>query len=262
MELISKISKGSKMDQIYIPKNRSGFSIGSYVVLKPLENEKVIDKPHFYNVSELHPLKMKIVEQILETADKLINKIENVIITGSFLNKGFMFNDIDVLILTEEKLEDKELTRRLEERIRIKMHVIVLSNKELIYGLSTDPIYQMMMSKCIAKRRFIYKSKNDLRYKLLDLHLLKSEMLPENFDYINGSEKYYSVRNMIAISLFLRRKKVSKESVDKETKRVLGVDVEDIKKNMIEKVPFVKKYRKEYKRIFDALMDGVRNGSE
>ena len=40
MEIIAKISRGSKMDQVYIPKNRGGFSIGSYVILKPIKIKK------------------------------------------------------------------------------------------------------------------------------------------------------------------------------------------------------------------------------
>ena len=40
VELIGKVSKGSKMDQIYIPKNREAIPVGSYVVVKPLTTEK------------------------------------------------------------------------------------------------------------------------------------------------------------------------------------------------------------------------------
>ena len=39
MEIISRVSKGSKMDQIYIPKNRAGLTIGEYVVITPLSRE-------------------------------------------------------------------------------------------------------------------------------------------------------------------------------------------------------------------------------
>jgi len=39
MAIVAKISRGSKMDQIYIPKNRAGFSTGQYVLISPLESE-------------------------------------------------------------------------------------------------------------------------------------------------------------------------------------------------------------------------------
>ena len=63
VELVSRVSKGSKMDQVYIPKNRADFAIGSYVVIKPLETAQIAPKeeikPLFY------PAKHKIAELIL-----------------------------------------------------------------------------------------------------------------------------------------------------------------------------------------------------
>ena len=43
---------GSKMDQIYLPKNRYGLMNGQYAVITPLETkfkEKEDFKPFFYN---------------------------------------------------------------------------------------------------------------------------------------------------------------------------------------------------------------------
>ena len=40
MEIIAKISKGSKMDQIYIPRNRESFPAGSFVIIKLLEEKQ------------------------------------------------------------------------------------------------------------------------------------------------------------------------------------------------------------------------------
>ena len=59
MELIAKISKGSKMDQVYIPKNRIGFSAGSYVIIRPLEGKKTVEKPYLYNIKSIEPVKLR-----------------------------------------------------------------------------------------------------------------------------------------------------------------------------------------------------------
>src|SRR3989344_8502675 len=108
VELIGKVSKGSKMDQIYIPKKRESIPVGSYVVVKLLTTEKQKKKPYFYNVS-IEPIKVEIIKNIIGVIDKNIDN-ENIIITGSFLEKGFQFNDIDVLIISgnikEEILKD------------------------------------------------------------------------------------------------------------------------------------------------------------
>ena len=55
MEIIAKISKGSNMDQVYLPKNRIGFDIGNYVLIKPFEKKLLkLNKPHIF--MELNPL--------------------------------------------------------------------------------------------------------------------------------------------------------------------------------------------------------------
>ena len=174
MELISKISKGTKMDQVYIPKNRRNFPIGSYVVIKSLETKQSAERPYFYNIKTIEPMKIEIIEEIFSLIDKAV-KYENVIITGSFLDMGFNFNDIDIIIISNDKIDEKYIKNIIEDIIKIKAHILALNNRSLQIGLSTDPLYQMMLSKCIAKKRLIYRFKRKINYKLLDLHLLKSK---------------------------------------------------------------------------------------
>ena len=130
-------------------------------------------------------------------------------------------------------------------------------------GLSTDPLYQMMLSRCIAKKRFIYRIKPKINYKILDLHLLKSKNLIENFDILTGEQKYYLIRNLVAIALFIKSKKVTKDSVDKEIKKIfLLADISEIKHNMLDKNKFLKKYNILYKKTFDTIMENIKNDSK
>ena len=258
MEIISRVSKGSKMDQIYLPKNRFGLDIGSYVVVKQLEEEKTEEKLYFYDVEYIEPIKLDIIKQIIKIIDKQYI-YENVIFTGSFLDSGFNFNDIDILLIGENKPAIKE---EIENKLGIKAHIIFIDNKSLMRGLSTDPIYQMMLSRCIAKKRFIYNLKNEINYKILDLHLLKSKTLINNFDILGGNEKYYLTRNLISISIYINGKKISKEVVDKEIKKEFNADVKEIKQNVLDKKRFIKKYKEIYKKTFDELMRLIKNGAE
>lgn len=252
------------MDQIYISKNRTDFSIGSYVIIKQLKQEKITEKPYFYNLKNIEPIKVEIINRIFNIINKTINDYENIIITGSFLDQGFHFNDIDILLVTEEKVKEKHLKKIIEDQNKIKIHLIILSNKALIKGLETDPLYQMMISRCIAKKRFIYKVKTKFYYKILDLHLLKSNALTYSFDFLNGNEKYYLIRNTIAISLFLKHKKLNKESIGKEIKKIFNLENTDIiKNNMIrDKKEFLKTYKEIHKETFNKLMKGVKNSSK
>lgn len=260
MEIISKVSKGTRMDQIYIPKNRTNFPTGSYVIIKPLEKEEEI-KPFFYNIKKIEPIKIEIINNIFKIIDKLV-EYENAIITGSFLEKGFHFNDIDIILITDKKLDESYIKKSIENILQIKVHLIVLKNKELISGLETDPLYILMLSKCIARKRFIYKTKKRFYYKILDLHLIKSNEIIYGFDFLNGNEKYYLTRNTIAIDLFLKHKKLTKDGVDREIERVFNVKIRDIKENILDKKEFIKKYKIIYKKLFENIMEGVKNSSK
>jgi len=260
MELISKISKGSKMDQIYIPKNRTNLPTGSYVIIKQITTQTISNKPYFYNIPHIEPIKLQIIEQIIKAINKTTEN-ENIIITGSFLDKGFNFNDIDILLITKEKpnIQTKALKQNIENLLGIKSHILQLTSKELIQGLSTDPLYQMMLSKYISKKRFIYNVNQKINPKILDLHLLKSKTLIDNFDILNGNEKYYLTRNLIAISQFLKNKKITKESIDKKIKTLFNITTKEIKQNLLEKNTFLKKYKNLHNQTFNKIMKNIAN---
>jgi hypothetical protein len=264
MEIISRISKGSRMDQIYIPKNRTGFNIGNYVIIKPIgedekpekESKKRNKKLYFYGVNKLVKIKLEVIHKMIGIIEKNA-EFENLIFTGSFLEKGFDFKDIDVLIISKARINKDNLKKIITEEIGIKPDIVVLNNKTLMKGLSTDPLYQMMLSKCVSIKRLISNARIKINYKILDLHLLKSKTLIDNFDFLNGNEKYQLMRNVIAIYLFLKKKKITKDSVDKKIKKFFKLDVDDIKQNLINKSEFLKTYKKIYKETFEKIMKGV-----
>ena len=118
MELVAKISKGSKMDQIYIPKNRPGLSIGSYVRIQPLETKQKNTPSHFYHVPVLEPLKLQLIDQIVAIIANAVSKYENLLFVGSFLEPGFSFHDIDILLITEERgLALEKILQKEDSRI-------------------------------------------------------------------------------------------------------------------------------------------------
>ncbi|MBS3128539.1 hypothetical protein J4410_05310 [Candidatus Woesearchaeota archaeon] len=261
MELIAKVSKGSVMDQIYLPKKRAGFPIGKHVLVSSLESKKTTEKPYFYHVKQLSPIKIRIIEEIFALIDSHVEKYDNIIITGSFLDQGFIFNDLDILLITEEKVSF--LQKILEDTFRVKIQLLILDYKSLLVGLSTDPLYQSMLSQCVAKKRIIYKQKHTVIYQILDLHLLKSQTLPLNFDFLNGNEKYYLTRNMISILLFVQGKKITKERLNTAIKKIFHLkDIDVIKKNMLDKASFIKTYKHIYDQTFALIMSTIPHGTK
>ncbi|MFA6023283.1 MAG: hypothetical protein WC781_04300 [Candidatus Pacearchaeota archaeon] len=272
MELIGRISKGSKMDQIYISKNRAGLDIGSYVIVTPInqirqEHNETNKKASlfFYNVKKIEKLKVSIIDEIIRIIEENTNskEIENILFVGSFISSGFNFKDLDIILISSNEIDIKKIEDKIYENFGIKAHIILIENKTLLNGLSQDPFYEMMLSSFISKNRTIYQIKRKLNYKLLDLHLLKSKTLIDNFDYLNGNEKYYLIRNLIALSLFIQGEKVSNENVDKEIKNQFTLkSIEEIKENMLDKNSFIKKYKAIYDKNFNKIMIGVKNASK
>jgi len=248
------------MDQIYIPKKRTGLSAGSYVIIRPLKTtaEEEI-KPFFYNIKHLEPIKTKIIKEIFKNLNEMI-KCDNIIITGSFLEEGFRFNDIDIILVSEEKVDTKQLVNLLESEIGPKFHLILISNKALIKGLSTDPLYMLMLSRCVAKTRFVYRVKPKINYKLVDLHLLKSKLLTDNFDFLTGDEKYEMTRNLIAINQFISKKEVTKDKVDLAINNFFGdKTIQKLRNNFLLAKDFLKKYKKVYNNTQNRVLKGVRD---
>jgi len=265
MHIVSKISKGSKMDQIYIPKNRVGFDIGNYVTIRILKEgdvEEPTEKLCFYGIKRLEPIKLEIIRDVFEVIDKYIDNYKNIIITGSFLEKGFRFNDVDIIIVAVGNVKSERISENIGNKIGVNGHIIVLSGNELAIGLETDPLYRMMLSKCVAKKRFFYKTRQTINYKLLDLHLLKSKTFIDNFDILRGKEKYDFVRNMISIYLFLNGNDVTVEVVNKEIKKTFGIEIGKIKDNILDKKSFIKKYKLIYDKSFALILKGIEHGSK
>jgi len=190
MEIIAKISKGTKMDQIYISKARAGLDAGSYVIISPLKQETILS------------------------------------------NK------------------------------KIIPHIITISQITLIEGLSTDPLYNLMLSKCISKERLIFKTKRKFDYKILDIHLLKSESLIFNFDILNGNQKYYLTRNLISLILFIKNKKITPHSVEKEIEKSLNIGIKDLKDNLIKKKAFIGRYTEIYNKTKKEILNLVKNDTK
>ena len=162
-----------------------------------------------------------------------------------------MLNDIDVILIDNKKIDVRKMERHLDKILGLNFHIIALNYSILIKGLETDPLYQAMLGRYVAKKRLILKYKNKINYKLLDLHLLKSKPLIKNFDYLAGKQKYDMARNLIAIFLFLNNKKISNEIINYNIKNLLKENPIKIKENaVINKTIFLKNCIMEYLKLY------------
>ncbi len=249
MEIIAKISKGTKMDQIYIQKQRAGFPIGNYVIIKPITEEKPIEKRKLYfrGLKEIEPIKIEIIEKIMNLIDKNIEN-DNIIITGSFLEKGFNFNDIDILIITKSKEKADNIEKETKEKIGIKPHIILFKAHTFKKALEIDPLWRLILYKCISRKRLPPMPKRKLDYKYLDVQLIRSKTLIDTFDILNGNEKYKLVRNLIAIYSFIKNKPITSLTIENEISDKFEISIKKLQDNIINK-----NFLKNYKNLYSIL---------
>lgn len=255
-EIIARVSSGAVMDQIYIPKNRqSGFEIGNYVVIEPTLRKPDV-APSYYNTGKIAPIKSNIILELF----RHVTDAENVIITGSFLENGFRFDDLDVILINGRC---PSLEMFMKDNFGISVHIIEISYAALREGMNTDPLFQMMLDKFVAKEKVLFKVRPIINYKLLDLHLLKSKQLVDNFDLLTGQEKYKMLRNVIAIKSFIEGRKITNKAVDYAIELIFGKGfISSLRYNILKKEMFIKKYKQLYGKIFSQVMEGIQYGTE
>ncbi len=257
MEMIAKVSKGSIMDQIYLPKNRIGLNIGDHVIIRSIQIKKKVKRPYFYNIEFIEPIKLEIIREIFSAIDDIIDKC-NIVITGSFLDKGFNFRDIDIILITEEKIDGNMLEKLIENKIKIENHIIIFDKKNLTEALSIDPIWRIMISKSVSNQRIPPLPRAKLNYRYLDAQMIKSNLLINNFDSLTGKEKYKLTRNLMAIYLFTRNISLSKKRIDGEIERKFDIEIDNLKCNLVDD-NFLKKYKTFYYKFEKEL---IKNAAE
>jgi len=168
---------------------------------------------------------------------------------------------LDILIIDDKKIDVSLIKNKIESLTGIKTHIIVISKNELLSGLSIDPLYSLMLSKCVSKERIIFRIKRNINYKLLDLNLLKSKSLIDGFELLNGKEKYYLTFNMVAILLFISGKKLNREIVNKKIEELCKININELKENMV-KNDFLKKYKEVYNKTFKTILEKINEQNE
>jgi len=97
----------------------------------------------------------------------------------------------------------------------------------------------------------------------VDLHLLKSKLLIDNFDFLTGDEKYEMTRNLVAINQFISKKEVTKDKIDLAINNFFGnKTIHKLKNNLLLTKDFLKKYKKAYNNAQNIILKGIRDESK
>ena len=209
-----KVSKGSRFNQVYIPKEmEKKIMVGDLVEVKLLKKHLDI---YYHNQKRLSEFKEYLAKNIFSELMQF-NGIKNAFIVGSFLYET-TYNDIDIVVISGK--ENKKIEQILTERFNQKFHIICFSEEKLRLLIEKDPIIRSMFSQYLSgtKINLNYKScvdKNHIQFLL---------MMPEDLLEIELSSKIYydNLRRLKTIRLFLENKSLDNPQIMGEMKK--GID--------------------------------------
>lgn len=222
--LIKKISRGTRFNQVYLKKNEGlWFEPGRSVIISPLEGSIPADTQIFEYNTSLDSIKKEIARKIFRIIGSICS-YSNILITGSFLETGFGFDDVDIIILDPGPVQEDRLKSMIGE-IGIKPHLMMMGRKSLDKGISRDPLFRMMAARYVSVRRILLKKEKSVDYRLLDIHLAKNRNLIDGYGLLSIGQRKKLLRDFISIKLFAENKEVTTKDIEKEAERLFGKQI-------------------------------------
>lgn len=223
-KFIHRVSKGSRFNQIYIPKEmEKTFEIGDIVSVELIRKNQQI----YLKNAKLSEFKEKLIREISSFLSDF-KEIKQVFLVGSFITQKIDYRDIDLLIITKEnKTNETEIYSKLIDKFNLKFHVIAISEEKFTRLSEICPLTRNMLSSYVSNKEFtLPKSKLDKN------HIRFLMMMPEDLLKIKANSRtfYDSIRRLVAIEKFLDNNE-SSEEVSKELKQILGNSFEYLKNN-------------------------------
>ncbi len=260
-----KVSKGSKFNQIYIPKERERyFEVGDLVEIKLLEKKvKLYYSNNLNKQGKLSEFKEDLIRKIFSFLSKY-KEIEQIFVFGSFLTKKLDYNDIDIMLLVEKESEkfDKEIYLSLSDKFNLKFHLISIKKDNLKESLKISPLTRSMLYYYISNKEYEIPEKteidiNHIRYLLM----FPEDLLKFNLD---SSEIYYNnLRKLLTIESFLNGKDIDPKKLD--TLLLEFIDEEllnDIKKNAPIEKDELKTIKNFIRQKLKLIMSLLKNGKK
>ena len=224
-----KVSKGSRFNQIYVPKEMGEiFEAGDIVEVKLIRKKEELHYSDNLSGKEVGKFKEGIIRSIfsyLETFDG----VKQAFVVGSFLTQNTDYNDVDVLLITDDKFMEEKVYIYLTQKIQLKFHVIAIPEARFARLLEICPMTRSMLYYFVSNKKF----KLPVKYEKESAHLKFLLMMPEdllNLEISGGRIYFDAVRRLIAIKRFVERMPIDPIAIDSELKRTLSAAVYDLLK--------------------------------
>jgi len=196
-----KVSKGSKFNQIYIPKEMERIvEVGDLVQIKLLEKHKEL---YYKNQKKLPDFKEYLIKNIFSDLQRF-NEIKTIFVVGSFLYET-IYNDIDIIIIIdkEKKVSEKNIENLLIKTFNQKFHVLLFSEEKLRTLIEKDPLTRIMFNNYISNKKIDF----DYKKKIDEKHIMFLLMMPEDLLELRLPSKifYNNLRRLITIEEFFKK---------------------------------------------------------
>ena len=226
MKFIHKVSKGTRFNQIYIPKNMEiNFQAGDMVEVTLLE--KKISINYSKDLKNLSEFKEELIKNIFSELDKF-REIKQIFFIGSFLTQKQDYNDIDIILISEKNIE-KEVNKLLIDKFELRFHIIHIQSDSFKDLQKYCPLTRSMLFYFISNREFKLPkgeiNKDHIRFLL---------MMPEDILKIKVSSRvfYDSIRRLRTIERFLENNSLDPLKVNKEIQNLISQNLsQDMRNN-------------------------------
>lgn len=237
-KFIHRISKGSRFNQIYIPRDMEKvFEVGDLVSIELVEkNVQIFCSKNIV----LSKFKEKLAGEIFSFLCNF-KGVERIFLVGSFVAQKIDYRDIDLFIVVKNKEETMEnkVYSKLIDKFNLKFHLILIPEDKLARLAEICPLTRSMLYCHVSNKRFIMPNRRVDKSHIKFLLMMPEDLLKIK---VNSRSFYDSIRRLITIERFLDNKEINQEKVDKELKHILGnlfeylKDNEEIDKNTVSKV--------------------------
>lgn len=230
IKFIHRISKGSRFNQIYIPREMENeFGVGDIVEVKIIGKKPGI----FVHKAKLTNFKERLIKEIFEFLGKF-KEIEQIFVVGSFLIEKISYKDIDIVLLTkneEDEEFDSKINEKLTEEFNLKFHIISREKSGLIEDLKLSPIMRSMFSHFASNKEFQIPKERIIEKNNILLILMAPEDLI-SYDLEDSRLYYDSLRKLFITERFLINKEEDIIKVYEDIKKEIGEKLfKEIKRN-------------------------------
>lgn len=210
------VSKGSRFNQIYVPKNMETLvEVGDEVEVSLIK--KHAELHYSKGLKKVSKFKESLIKGIFSFLGN-IEGISRIFIVGSFLTEKISYNDIDI-VLVADKISNslnEEIYGKLIEEFNLKFHLLAIEENRFNHLLKICPLTKSMFSKFICNRTVKIPDEKTIDKNHLKFLLMMPQDLLEIT--LNSRAFFDSLRRLITIERFLKNNNLYTEEINIEIK--------------------------------------------